>query len=357
MKQPVALALLFFASSLVPIWSSSPLDGFDATIESAIEEWQIPGLSVGVLVDGRVVYLRGFGVQANSDGEIVTPQTIFRLGNGSEPFTSFLIGGLVDEGKLDLDAPLVDYLPDFRLRDAKRARQLTVRDVLSQRTGLPDIPVAGATTRKSRRALLSGTRNLVSEGGLRESFQSSPWNVLIAEHLVERVVGQPWEQVVQKRIFSPLGMAESRLGTDGPLGDVRTSAEDLLKWLAVLLDDGVGSKRRFLEPATLRELIQPHVFVFWSSAAPFWPTTYGLFWGMNNYRGHYHVRLGGFGEDFESLISFFPADRVGVVILANRGGDTLTLLSALKFAIADRLFDHEPRDWIDWARKRIRSRR
>ena len=143
----------------------------------------------------------------------------------------------------------------------------------------------------------------------------------------------------------------------GPMGWINTNVDDLLKWLSVYVNAGVHGSDRVVQRATLEQMYLPHMFVYWAARDTHSPTTYGLLWGMNTYRGHYHARLGGFGDGFESLVSFFPQDKMGVVLLANRGDDTISVLSALKFEITDRLLGLQEKDWMAWVRQRIARRR
>ena len=142
----------------------------------------------------------------------------------------------------------------------------------------------------------------------------------------------------------------------GPMGWINSNVNDLMKWLSVYTAGGTFGADRLLQPETLEEMYLPYMFVHWGSRETHSPTTYGLLWGLNTYRGHYHARLGGFGDGFDSLVSFFPQEKLGVVLLANRGGDTLYVLSALKFEIADRMLGLEGKDWLDWVRQLVSRR-
>ena len=176
----------------------------------------------------------------------------------------------------------------------------------------------------SRSDLVDRIRFLRPYDDFRTSFQSSVLNILVAEHLIERITEQPWEAVVRKRVFDRLSMNDSCFGrgglmnhansarphhadgkaitpvdlelanVTGPMGRINSSVDDLMKWLSVYTAGGTYGADRLLQLNTLEEMYLPHMFVYWASRETHSPTTYGLLWGMNTYRGHYHARLGGF---------------------------------------------------------------
>ena len=389
----VCLILIFanvttpLARGLEPVDVDASLRGVDSLIEQAMEEWGIPGLAVGVIVNGQPVYARGFGVRDTITREPVTSQTLFPLGGCSEPFTSLVLGMLADEGRVDLDAPVINYIPTFRLHDDGLSDRITPRDLLAQRSGLAEHSLLLYNAQTSRSDLVERIRFMPVHGDFRTSFQSSVLNILGAEHLIERITKETWEEAVRQRVFDRLSMNDSNFGRSGlanransvrphhvdeevitpvdlelanvtgPMGWINSNVDDLMKWLSVYTERGSYGTDRLVQPNTLEQMYLPHMFVYWASRETHSPTTYGLLWGMNTYRGYYHARLGGFGDGFDSLMSFFPQEKLGVVLLANRGGDTIFVLSALKFAIADRLLGLEKRDWLDWVRQRTSRRR
>ncbi len=356
-------------------------DRIEGRIESAMYEWQLPGLAVGVALDGEVIYAKGFGVRDIESQQPVDSKTLFPLGAGVEPFTSLLFGTLVDEGSVDLDEPLARKYPEYRLRDRAVSKLVTARDLLAQRTGLGErSPLDGPALRRDE--VVHRLRDVSLDHSFRSEFSSSVLNVVAAEALVEKVTGLSWEEAISSRILAPLGMGATSFGVgalnesdnrvcphrlDSPLGKpvvfefsnpnrpqgwINSNVEDLLRWLDVYVKP---ARSGLVEEETIREMYEPHVFVYWPSSGLISATSYGLFWGVNSYRGHTHARLGGFGDGFDSVVSFYPADGLAIVLLANRGGDVLALLSALKFEITDQILGLPDVDWIDWARQRRRS--
>ena len=348
---------------------------FEAHVEAVMESWQLPGLAVGIVTRDGPLYARGFGRTSAEDGAPVTASVPFPLGSCTQPFTALLLGMLAEEGQLDLDAPLLDVLPTFRLADDDLTPRVTPRDLLIQRTGIPEHEMILYHGRQSRADLVRRLRWLPGNQGFRHGFQGNALTFTAAELAVEAVTGQSWEEALRSRVLEPLGMRDAGFEPrpdaarphllreegpvpiekvpTGPVGELYASVDDLMAFTRLFLEQGRVGSDPLISSAGLEEMILPRSFVYWSRREVLSPTSYAQAWGVNSYRGHYHVRLGGFGHGYESLIAFFPRDGLGIVLLANRGDEVLSLLSALKFRLADALLGLEPWGWDDHAAQRI----
>ncbi len=352
-----------------------------------MNQWDIPGLAVGVIAEGNVVYAHGFGVRDAENGGSVDTKTLFPVGNCAEPLISLMQCKLRDAGDLDLDSPLAKYLPPQTPGFHDFFEKLTPRDFLCQRSGLPNVGWMRELESRSRAEIVAAMRGMVPAVDWRGGFRDSWLNVVVGEHLVEQVTGRTFEQAVSEAVFDPLGMSGSTWGADalaacnnavsshelregqlhkiqgatvlgaGPVAWLNSNVDDLLRLMKIYTGEVRTDGNVFLNPKSLREMIQPHVFVYWNRSPEYAPTTYGLHWGMNQVGAHYHARLGGFGRGTEALLSFLPGSGIGVVLLANRGGDALTYLTAVKRVIVDHLLGNEPNDWIETAWARIQRRR
>ena len=385
----VAALLLAIATIRGPVAAESiPSDPpatnwakLEMQIEADLELWKIPGLAVGVLHKGKVVYTGGFGVRNFKTGLPVTPKTLFPLGSCAEPLTSLTLGMLADEGRIDIDAPLAQTHPEFRFSDDAVTRLVSARDLMSQRTGVAEPDGTLEIESLTRAKVVESLRSIPADKIFRSEFEGRVLKGIAAEDLVEKVTKKSWEEIIRSRILDPLAMSTTTFGIEsiraaddaarphriehtgngeilvpfkfenqaGPQGWVNSNVEDLLRWMALYLDEqGLG----LVDKETLRQGYQPHVFVYWPTSELLSPTNYGLFWGMNTYRGRYHVRLGGFGEGYECLLSYFPFDDLAIVLLANRGDEVLSYMSIVKYTIADRLLGLPDFDWFEWAEPR-----
>lgn len=350
------------------------LAGFDAWVDSALAAWHVVGAGVGIVVDGEVVYARGHGLRDRDRSLPVTTQTLFAIGSASKAFTVFALGTLVDQGRIGWDHPVVEYLPWFRMYDPDVTRRLTVRDLVTHRSGLPrhDLLWYNNPT-ATREELVRRLRWLKPNKDLRETFQYNNLMFLTAGYLAGTLMGTPWEDAIRSLVFQPLGMtgsnfsvAESQRAGDfslpyevrhdtvrampfrditlvGPAGSINSNVDDMLKWARMQLSDGTVDGRRVIQAATLRDMHAPHMPIGLSDQKEFGASDYGMGWFLTSYRGHYRADHGGNIDGFSALVVLYPQDRLGIVVLTNQNGSALPGLVALH--AADRIFGPPLRNW------------
>ena len=358
---------------------AGPLDGFDAYVAKAVQDWRTPGLAVAVVKDGQVVFGKGYGVRELGRPETVDTHTLFAIGSTTKAMTAALLGMLVDEKKLAWDDPVVKHLPWFQTKDPYLTRELTVRDLLTHRGGLgnADYLWYGQTTDAGE--ILRRVRFLEPSYSLRSSFVYQNVMYAAAGAVVEAASGQPWDQMLRARIFEPLRMTESiataatlarqpnvarphdivdgtlraidNASVDGvaPAGSVWSSVHDLAKWTQMLIDEGKAGGKVLLQPQTVAELFKPQAMVtrdgFYPTARltkPNW-TTYGLGWFQQDYRGravNFHT---GSIDGMVAIHALVRDERLGVYVLANR--DHAELRHALMLNVIDRFTGGGGRDW------------
>ena len=193
-----------------PVMSAKgALIGFDSFVNEAIKAWEVPGLALGIVKDGRIILAQGYGFR-DIEGKLpVTPKTLFAIGSCTKAFTTFVMGTLVDEGKLDWDAPVRNYIPEFRMYDRVATELMTPRDLVTHRSGLPRHDLVWYNATISRKKIVDRLPYLVPSETFRSKFQYNNLMFMTAGYLVERVTGQSWEDTVRHRIFEPLGMTGS----------------------------------------------------------------------------------------------------------------------------------------------------
>jgi len=358
------------------------LEGFDAVVAQGLADLEVPGVAVAILAGGEPVLMKGYGLRDVEGNLPITEKTIFAIGSSTKAFTAFVLGTLVDEGLLAWDEPLLEALPDFRLKDKDIERHLTARDLVTHRCGLPRHDLVWYNnTELSRRELVARMAYLDANKDLRETWQYNNLAFLTAGYLAEVLTGKSWEDCVRERIFSPLGwtasnfsVAESRLAEDfalgyeerdgqvahvpfrpitnmGPAGSINSNIEEMSRWVAVQLARGSFKGTSLIGAATLAELHTPQMVI----ASPPHPETpelpavsYAMGWFVQPYRGHYRLHHGGNIDGFSAFVSFLPQDDLGFVILANKGASALPVL--LERVALDRILGLEGRDWIAEAR-------
>ena len=314
----------------------------DAYVTEQMNNLGIPGMALGIVQDGQIVHLQGFGV-ADSSGRAVTPQTPFYIGSLTKSFTALAVMQLVEAGKIDLDAPVQTYLPWFELADKEASAKITVRHLLNQTTGISN---------------KDGNRDFASQKGLEESvrgynsiqptqpvgstYQYSNLNYNIAGLIVEKVSGQSYAEYVTQHIFEPLDMRHSYAShapalADGlaeghyymfghafrreqdlppahlPAGFLIASVEDMTHYAIAQLNDGRYGDTAILSAQGIAELHAPTI-----------PTGggahYAMGWEVGTMDGMRFIGHEGANSTFRSNIYLLPEQGWGVILLANAHG-------------------------------------
>ena len=338
--------------------AAAALEGVDPIIEQAMDDFGIPGLAIAVVAGDRVVFSRGYGHRDVEADLPVTPDTLFAIGSTTKAFTAFILGTLVDEGKIAWDTPVIEYLPDFRLADDYATRRLKVRDLLIHSSGLPRHDLAWYNSPASREELFHRLAYLEPTRDLGEEFQYQNLMFMTAGYLAERVTGSRWEDLVRTRIFEPLGMRrsnfsvlasqqdgdhaepynlEDRVATKipfrnidqiGPAGSINSSVGEMTRWIRLQLGGGEIDGDRRIQQATLREMHTPHMAI---SSYPSQQTVltlgYGMGWSIESHRGHFLVQHGGGIDGFISWVAMLPMDGLGLfhAIFSYNGALTISV--------------------------------
>ncbi len=351
------------------------LEGFDAVVDKAIRDFKVPGLAIAVVKDGEVIYARGFGNRDVEKGLPVTPGTLFAIGSCTKAFTTFVMGTLVDEGKLDWDTPVRTYLPGLRMSDPIATESITPRDLVTHRSGLPRHDMVWYNTRLTGKDVFARLAHFEPTEPLRAKFQYNNMMFMLAGHLVETVDGRPWEEAVRARIFGPLGMNSSNFSVldsqkardfarpydeqegkvrvipfrditnVGPAGSINSSVAEMARWVAVHTHGGKLDGKAIISAAVLDDLHTPQMSIGQPSAKKeISPASYAMGWMTDTYRGHRRVHHGGGIDGFTANTCLFPDDGMGLVVLTNKDGTPLPELIARH--ASDRLLSLEPIDWL-----------
>jgi CubicO group peptidase (beta-lactamase class C family) len=363
------------------IKAAKALEGFDDVVNKGLTDINVPGTAMAVVKDGKVVYAKGFGYRDLEKKLPMTPDTLMAIGSSSKAFTTFALGTLVDEGKVEWDKPVRNYIPWFRLYDAQAGERLTPRDLVTHRSGLPRHDLVWYNNFTStREQLVRSLAFLPPSADLRERWQYNNLMFLTAGYLVETLTGKPWEDSVRSLVFKPLGMTRSNFSVDdsrkdsdfalpyaeregklvqipfrnitniGPAGSINSSVNEMAHWVTVHINHGKYEGAQIVNPATLDDMHSAYMPTGKTSTRPdISPADYGLAWFIDTYRGHQRVQHGGNIDGFSALVSLFPQDGLGFVVLTNKNGTPFPEL-VLQTA-ADRILGLEAVDWIGEAAK------
>jgi CubicO group peptidase (beta-lactamase class C family) len=370
-------ALFDWSSNLSPQAkrAQTVIEGIDPMIEQALKDYQIPGLAVGVVVDGHVVYAKGFGYRDAEKKLPVDPKTLFAVGSITKAFTTFVAGNLVDEGLIAWDQPVFDVLPEFRMRDNYATQNVTIRDLLTHRSGMPRHEFVWYNSNMTKEELLHRIRYLEPSHEIRERYQYNNLMYFIAGCALEKASGKTWKQLVTERILKPLEMKATNFSVEemlktsnfanpyvekkgtlqkvpfrnltliGPAGSLNSNIDDLTRWVQLHLNGGIYKGHQMISPATLQELHAPQVVI---SGAPETKETrlsaYGIGWRVDSYRSHYLISHDAVSDGFTSVVALIPDKNVGVIVLANRNLTALPRWVSLQ--LLDRILEIPGTDWF-----------
>ena len=372
-------ALLVVASTRLGAQAKPDWAAFHRYVAKAAAEWRIPALAIAVVKDDSVVFAKGYGVLEKGKPQPANEHTRFAIGSTTKAMTAAALAMLVDEGKLSFDDPVTKFIPELQLHDPWVTRELTIRDLLTHRSGLPGVDLFWATDWKYTDAdVIRRLRYIRPTASFRAEWQYNNVMFALGGEIIERVSGMPWDQFVRTRIFAPLGMNETEplvsaiLGkpnvavphalvgdsvmvvpvrsTDGvaSAGSVWSSVSDMAKWMRFVIDSGRVGDRRLIQQPTFAELITPQIqapmeeYPALQLAKPDF-FSYGFAWFIQDYRGQQVWMHTGSINGLCAIIGIEPNKRLGVYVLENL--DHAELRHGLMYTVFD-LYENGPRhDW------------
>lgn len=342
---------------------------FDAIIETVLSAARIPGAAIAVVERGEVIFAKAYGYRDLHARAPMTLQTHYPIASTSKAINATLIAMLVEEGRLGWDVPVQQYLPGFRLGDAVMSAQVTLRDLVAMRTGLPRHDWLWTANPIQRSELVARLRHLELSAGFRERFQYNNLTVTTAGHIAEVVTGEAWETLVQQRIVAPLGMSSTTFSrpdhenvtvsyhenqarelvvtrllatevTAPSGGSIHSTVENMARWVAFNLEGGRCGGKALMKAESLAALYSPQVVAGTDSVAPTPGAAYGLGWFIDTYNGSARISHGGYLHDVNSHVSLFPEHGIGMVSFINFGPPRLArLINQLVF---DAMLRREP---------------
>lgn len=360
-------------------------DDYDNYIQNAMQSWNCPGVALAIIQGDDVLHQSVFGWRDVENKLQMTASTRFAMASCTKSFTAMSVALLVDEGKLEWDKPVMEYMPEYILDDPYVTRHMTVRDMLSHRTGLPRHDLSAWRLDISRAEFVKRMRNFKFSATFREKFIYNNLMYYTVAYLVEKLADQKWEDFVQERIFNPLGMVASNFKPEPPregqltaqgyrvdrdaeggakglvmmpfglhtelspgaAGALFSTLADLIQWLKVHVNDGRSGEVRLVSPDNLKQMHLPQTIipgggvneVLMGSTI----LTYGMGWQIEPYRGYTVISHGGNVEGHSLVIGFVPQEKVGVIALTNIA--QMPLRDVLLYESVDRALDLPNRDW------------
>ncbi|NEN97169.1 MAG: serine hydrolase [Moorea sp. SIO3I7] len=358
------------------------MEGLSNFINQRMEEWKVPGLAVAIVHDSEIIFCEGFGFRNVEKGLKVTSKTIFPIGSCTKAFTTMAMGILAQRRKLDWDKPVRHYLPTFKLYDSYASEHMTLRDLVTHRSGLPEHLFMWYNSSLTRKEIVERLQYLEPNHELRSVYQYQNLMYMTAGYLVGQIAESSWEEFVQQEIFNPLSMADSNFSvvksqeTDdfslpyrekddvvkaipfrnidamGPSGSINSNVTDMAKWLLLHQNQGNYEDKQIINPGILTQMYTPQIVRPSSLGYPeIWHYSYGLGWYLTAYRGHNHVQHGGYIDGFYALTTLMPQDKIGVVVLTNL--EVNPLREIITYHICDRLLGLDEVPWNERYKSKV----
>ena len=349
-------------------------DDFDDWLEVNRQAWKIPGMAVGIVKDGEVIYARGFGETQLGNGEPVDANTVFGIASVSKNMTAAALAVLVDEGKVDWDDKIVSHIPWFQLKDPWATREITIRDALIHRVGLGRIlgNRLQFMTQNTRDEVLFQTRYMDFEKPFRSGFVYNNVMYSLAGQIIEYADGRTWDAFMQQRLFDPLGMtrtstsitalktldntahphqdidgeivpiARRNWDNAGPAGGVNSTINDLNIWMLMQLGtSGTLGDQVIVSEAQMNEIHKPQIAHVPKDALS-GLSAYGLGWNILDYKNHRVWTHSGATDGFNTFMYLMPELELGVVMV----GNTFNRLGvAVAYQVMDAFLGESERDW------------
>jgi CubicO group peptidase (beta-lactamase class C family) len=362
----------------------SRLQGFDSYMEQVMKDWNAPGIGIGIVVGDKLVFAKGYGFRDYGKKLPYTTTTTQPIASNSKLFTAVAVGLLVDEGKLRWDEPIKQFVPTIRFYNDELDRSVTIRDMLSHRTGVTRHDSIWYKSTFTRRELWDRLRYLEPTAPIRTKFLYNNLMFTAAGQVIEELSGKTWEQFVQTRLFDPLGMTHSTLTIEdnikgpepavpyserrdsaelyrqpyytaevaiAPAGAINSNIQDLSRWVIALLNKGKVDGKQVIPEAVLRETMAPSLAMPNSILETRgWGENLNQYYGMgrwvSSYRGHLLALHGGDLPGFHSQISIMPNDGIGVIVLVI-GDHVASLYNGLTYDIYERLLGLSLTPWSE----------
>lgn len=371
------LANLAFAQQKDPL---AKLAGFDQYMEQLLKDWNAPGVGVGIVVKGKLVFVKGYGYRDYDKKTPITGNTLFQIASNSKLFTAVAVGMEVENGKMEWDKPIKKFVPSIEFYNDELNNNVTMRDMLSHRTGISRHDLIWFKSEFSRKQLFDKLKYLEPSQPLRQGYLYNNLMYTAAGYSIELLTGKTWEEYLQANILNPLDMkstvftiADMKKSSDyftpydekrdtnilyqipwyeeqggvGPAGAVISNINDMSHWLIALMNDGKYNGKQVIPSAVLQATLQPSIPNGNSMTANYKEkqnTVYGMGRSISSYRGHLYTEHGGALDGIYSQVSFMPQDSIGVIVFAI-GDHCRPLIEIVNFNVYERLLGLDQTPW------------
>ncbi|WP_034061630.1 serine hydrolase, partial [Lacinutrix jangbogonensis] len=358
------------------------IEVIDKELNTVIEKSKAAGFAIAIVKGKEVIYAKGFGYRDLENKLPVTTNTVFAIGSTTKAFTASLLGILEGEGKVDFDESPRTYIPELIFYNSEMNTQITVKDLITHRTGLPRHDGSwryfGADTKKEYITRIAFQEPIAP---VRTKWRYNNMMYMVQGAIVERLTEKTWKESIEQNFFKPLEMTNSNtsinalknnnqaaigyyiedgvntiidyydIGAMEPAGAINSSVTDMSNWMIAWLNKGKYNDKQVLPNAYVKAAMSSQMIVTGKlpkkSDAGTFMNNYGYGWFVKSYKGHYRLDHGGNIEGFTADISLFPTDNLGIIILTNQNRSAIP--QVLRNIVADIILDTpETMNWMGY---------
>ena len=360
------------------------LKGFDSYMDNILKDWNIAGAGIGIVYKNKLVFAKGYGYREFEQKLPVTPKTLYQIASNTKLFTAVSVGMLVDQGKLDWDKPIHNYVPSIEFYNNDLNNSITIRDMLSHRTGISRHDLIWYKSDFSRKELYDRLKYLEPSQPVRQGFLYNNLMYVSSGYIIELLTSKTWETFLQENIFNPLEMKstvftvkEMEKNPDhgvpynekrdttilyripiyedqqavGPAGSIISNIEDMSNWLITLMNNGKFKGKQIIPEKIMKATLEPAVALPNSGLEnkgykEILNTYYGMGRFTSSYKGHLLTSHGGDLPGFHSQISAMPYDSIGVIVFVI-GDQGSPLYNIISYNVYERLLGTDLTPWSE----------
>lgn len=348
----VILMTVMSFNSLAQVITSAQIDSLT---ELTLKTFDVPGIAVGVIKDGKLIHAKGYGVRSLRTMQKVDENTLFGIASNSKAFTAAALGILIDEGKLNWDDKVTDYIPEFKMYDPYVTDAFTIRDLLTHRSGLGlgagDLMMFPDSNNFTKKDIIHNLRYLKPVSSFRTKYDYDNNLYIVAGEVIARVSGKSWEDFVEQRMMQPLGMTTSRASinrllnrnnivaphapvngkvttidiewseTANAAGGIVSNITELSKWLIMQMDNGkYGVNKNMFSETVHNDFWAPQTIINIGGPGPYNThfASYGLGWFLSDVKGYKQVSHTGGLAGIVTQVTLIPELKLGIVVLTNQ---------------------------------------
>ena len=384
-KSTISILLFYILILVSPAAKSQAISSrqVDSLVEKVLRTFDVPGIAVAIIKDGKVIHSKGYGVRSLNTKQKMDEHTLFGIASNSKAFTAAALGILKDEGKLDWDDKVTDYIPGFKLYDPYVTEAFTIKDLLTHRSGLGlgagDLMFWPDSSDFTKKDIIHNLRYLKPQSPFRTKYDYDNLLYIVAGEIIASVSGMSWEEFIEKRILQPVGMTNSAANynrltdksnvidphapvngtvrvihrdfseTVNAAGGIYSSIADMSKWVILQLNHGKygeGSGKQLFSESVQEEMWSPQTIIRVNKHAPYKThfAAYGLGWFLADEQGYKQVSHTGGLAGIVTQVMLVPELKLGIIIFTNQ--QSAAAFNAISTTIRDSYYGLQQTDRI-----------